>query len=44
MLSKRNAPKPSTGEKLSRFIITLVTFLGGLGFIALLYFPLQHLK
>jgi len=37
-------PTESKADRLSRFIVAVVTCLGALGMAALLYFPLQYLK
>lgn len=38
------APKETKADRLSRFIVAVVTCLGALGMAALLYFPLHYLK
>ncbi|GAB3542970.1 hypothetical protein GCM10027343_15850 [Noviherbaspirillum agri] len=37
-------PKETNADRLSRFIVAVVTCLGALGLVALLYFPLHYLK
>lgn len=37
-------PVETKADRLSRFIVAVVTCLGALGMAALLYFPLQYLK
>ncbi|HYC43395.1 MAG TPA: hypothetical protein VEB70_10460 [Noviherbaspirillum sp.] len=37
-------PKETKADRLSRFIVAVVTCLGALGMAALLYFPLHYLK
>lgn len=36
--------KETKADRLSRFIVAVVTCLGALGLVALLYFPLHYLK
>lgn len=36
--------EPSKSERLSRFIVAIVTCLGAAGMLALLYFPLHYMK
>ena len=36
--------RETRADRLSRFIVAVVTCLGALGMAALLYFPLQYLK
>ncbi len=45
-MSKRTepAPKVTKADRLSRFIVAVVTCLGALGLVALMYFPLHYLK
>ena len=38
------SPKETGADRLSRFIVAIVTCLGALGLVALLYFPLHYLK
>lgn len=38
------ALKETKADRLSRFIVAIVTCLGALGMAALLYFPLHYLK
>lgn len=40
----KQIPKESKADKLSRFIVAVVTCLGALGLVALLYFPLHYLR
>lgn len=40
----KSKPKETKADRLSRFIVAVVTCLGALGLLALLYFPLQYLK
>jgi len=37
-------PKETKADRLSRFIVAVVTCLGALGLVAMLYFPLHYLK
>lgn len=37
-------PRETKADRLSRFIVAVVTCLGALGMAALLYFPLQYLR
>ena len=43
-VDSKPAPKETKADRLSRFIVAIVTCLGALGMAALLYFPLQYLK
>lgn len=38
------ASDDAKAARISRFIVAVVSCLGALGLVALLYFPLQHLK
>lgn len=40
----KQIPKESKADRLSRFIVAVMTCLGALGLIALLYFPLHYLR
>lgn len=40
----RKPPQETGADRLSRFIVAVVTCLGALGLLALLYFPLHYLK
>ena len=37
-------PRETKADRVSRFIVAIVTCLGALGMAALLYFPLQYLQ
>ena len=36
--------KESKADRISRFVVAIVTCAGALGLVALLYFPLRYLK
>jgi hypothetical protein len=38
------ASRETKADRLSRFIVAVVTCLGALGLVALMYFPLHYLK
>ena len=40
----KQPPKETGADRLSRFIVAVVTCLGALGLVALMYFPLHYLK
>jgi hypothetical protein len=40
----KRKPTETKADRLSRFIVAVVTCLGALGLLALLYFPLHYLK
>ncbi|RZI44199.1 hypothetical protein EGT07_01860 [Herbaspirillum sp. HC18] len=40
----KQKPRETGADRLSRFIVAVVTCLGALGLVALLYFPLHYLK
>jgi hypothetical protein len=40
----KTKPAETKADRLSRFIVAVVTCLGALGLVALLYFPLHYLK
>lgn len=42
--SSKRVMKESKADRVSRFIVAVVTCLGALGLVALLYFPLHYLK
>jgi len=39
-----NKPRESKADRMSRFIVAVVTCLGALGLVALFYFPLHYMK
>ncbi len=43
MDSTRKQAEQDGAERISRLIVSIVTFLGALGMLALLYFPLSRL-
>lgn len=42
--SSKRPPAEGKADRVSRFIVAVVTCLGALGLVALLYFPLHYLK